>query len=99
MIVEKTIKVKVLKPIGYGGRVEKGEVIEMSEDYVNSFGPEYVVPVDSAEADETGSTEGDEKPLDEQNLTELRATAKSLDLSTSGSKADLVERIELAKGE
>ena len=93
------MKVKVLKPIGYGGRVERGEIIEMSEDYVKSFGPEYVVPVDSAEADETDTTDGDEKPLDEQSLSELRATAKSLNLSTAGTKADLVERIELARTE
>lgn len=97
MSVEKTIKVKVLKPIGYGGRVEKGEVIEMTEAYVASFGPEYVVPATSAEAEEADTTAGEEKPLKELSLSELREKAKSLDLSTAGTKADLIERIELAQ--
>lgn len=90
------MKVKVLKPIGYGGRIERGEIIEMSEDYVKSFGPEYVVPAESAEAEEAGAGVEETKPLDEQTLSELRATAKSLNLSTAGTKADLVERIKLA---
>lgn len=98
MSVEKTIKVKVLKPIGYGGRVEKGEVIEMTEAYVASFGPEYVVPATSAEAEEVDATEeGEEVALKELTLSELREKAKSLDLSTAGTKADLIERIELAQ--
>jgi glycerol-3-phosphate cytidylyltransferase-like family protein len=96
-MTEKTVKVKVLKPIGYGGRVEKGEVIEMTEDYVKSFGPDYVVLADSAEADEAGATEGDAKELSDMTVGELREKAKSLDLPSGGSKADLIERIELAQ--
>lgn len=97
MSAQKTIKVKVLKAIGYSGRVERGEVIEMTEDYVAAFGPEYVVPVDSVSAEDADTTVGEEKALKEMTLKELRDKAKSLDLPSGGSKADLIERIELAK--
>lgn len=97
MSVEKTIKVKVLKPIGYGGRHEAGAIIDMTEGYVDSFGPEYVVPADSASAEEADTTTGEEKELSDLTVSELREKAKSLDLPSGGSKADLIERIELAK--
>lgn len=40
-----------------------------------------------------------EKPLEEMNQKELQAKAKELNLSTSGSKADLMERITLHQAE
>lgn len=99
MSAEKTIKVKVLKPIGYGGRQEPGAIIDMTEGYVASFGPEYVVPANSAEAETADATTGEEKELSDMTVGELREKAKSLDLPSGGSKADLIERIELAKEE
>ena len=90
---------KVLKPIGYGGRHERGAILEMEETYVASFGPEYVVPVDSVETEDTGNDVEGEKEIGAMTVGELREKAKSLGLSTSGTKADLVERIELSQEE
>lgn len=96
-MTEKTVKVKVLKPIGYGGRHEAGAIIDMTEGYVASFGPEYVVPADSASVEKADTTTGEEKELSDLTVSELREKAKSLDLPSGGSKADLIERIELAQ--
>lgn len=36
---------KVLKPIGWSGRRERGEVIEMTEAEASAFGPDYLEPI------------------------------------------------------
>jgi len=46
-------KFKVLKPIGFYGRREIGEIVEMTDDEFNAFGSEYLGPViESATAGE-----------------------------------------------
>ena len=46
-------KFKVLKPIGYYGRHEAGEIVEMFDDEFKAFGTEYLEPViESATAGE-----------------------------------------------
>lgn len=87
-------KYKVLKPIGYGGRQEKGTIVSMDENHANAFGTEYLEEV-TAKSDVTEDAGGNEKPVSEMSVVELRAKAKSLGLPTSGSKADLVEAINL----
>lgn len=86
------MKYKILLPIAYGGRIEKGTVCELPEDVAKAYGPEYVVPADTHT---TVDDVIDEKPLDQMTLIELKDKAKALNLSTGGSKTDLVERITL----
>lgn len=46
-------KYKVIKPIGFYGRREIGEIIELTDDEFNAFGSEYLEPViESATAGE-----------------------------------------------
>mgnify|MGYP003402565881 CR=1 FL=1 len=85
---------KVLKPIGYGGRQEKGAVIEIDEAYAKAIGSEYVVEADKGEV--ATDTTVVEKPVDKMSLAELKDKAKQLKLPATGSKADLIERINLA---
>jgi len=85
---------KVLKPIGYGGRQEKGAVIEIDEAYAKAIGSEYVVEAGKGEVATTETVE--EKAVEEMSLAELKAKAKALKLPATGSKADLIERINLA---
>lgn len=91
---------KVLLPIGFGGRQEKGAIVEMEESHAKAFGPEYLVEVKKGEmatektSDNETSTDG--TSLDEMSLSELKAKAKEMKLDATGSKADLKERITLA---
>lgn len=85
---------KALRPLGISGRVEKGEVVYLTAEEARAFSADYLEPV--SDSVETPVTE-DTRPLDDLSLSELRIKAKDLGLATSGSKADLVERIQLAK--
>jgi len=85
---------KTLAAIAYGGRIEKGSIVELPEEVAAAFGPEYVQPFSGAVPEDNADTTAD-KALDELSLAELKAKAKELGLSTSGSKADLAERIQL----
>lgn len=38
-------KYKILKPIGFYGRREIGEIVEMTDDEFKAFGEEYLEPV------------------------------------------------------
>lgn len=90
---------KVLLPIGFGGRQEKGAIVEMDESHAKAFGPEYLVEVKKGEVATEKSdneTSVDETSLDEMSLSELKAKAKEMKLDATGSKADLKERISLA---
>lgn len=83
---------EVLKPIGFGGRREKGEILNLTEAEAKNFGDEYVKEVGSSEVVKKTV---EKKPVDKMTLKELQAFAKELELDVSGSKADLVERITL----
>lgn len=85
-------KYEVLKPIGFGGRREKGEILDLSKAEADNFGAEYVKEVGASEAIKKTV---EKKPVDKMTLKELQAFAKELELDTAGSKADLVERITL----
>jgi len=90
-------KYKVLQPIGYGGRQEKGTILEIEESYAEAIGSDFVVEVGK---DEVASSEaGSETSVDEMSLAELKDKAKELKLPVGGSKADLIERIKLAQTE
>ena len=84
---------KVINPIAHplGGRVERGEVILLTESEALNFGAN-VSPVISEKVE----VKVEEVSIEKLSLLELRAKAKELDLSTSGSKADLIERISLS---
>jgi len=85
-------KYKVLLPIAYGGRSEKGSVVEMSDDEAKAYGPDYVQPFT---AHTTEDVLEDETALADMSLIALKNKAKALGLSTGGGKADLIERITL----
>lgn len=82
---------EVLKPIGFGGRREKGEILELTQAEAENFGADYVQEVGTAPK----VSAGDETPIEKMKLAELREKAEKLGLDTEGSKADLVERITL----
>lgn len=77
-----------------GTRIEKGQEIELDEDYAKGLGGDLVKAGEVAETEAPEKAE--EKSIDELTLSELKAKAESLGLSTKGSKADLIERINLA---
>lgn len=76
-----------------GDRVEKGAEIELSEVEAQSFVDVLTPAVSAPKAEKV--VEGPEKALADLSLSELQEEAKSLGLSTSGRKSDLVERIEI----
>lgn len=85
---------EVLKPIGYGGRQEKGAILELPEDVASAFGSEYVRE-SNKEATVVAKGEKEETPLKGMKLAELRKKAKELGLDESGTKPDLIDRITL----
>lgn len=85
-------KYKILFPIAYGGRIEKGSVVELPEDVAKAYGPEYVELVTSNNTEDVADEEVD---ISELSLIGLKNKAKALGLSTTGGKADLIERITL----
>lgn len=90
-------KYTVLLPIAYGGRVEKGSVIEMPDNVAKAFGSEYVVLTE--ESNTSASTEDVEvvTEINDMDVAQLRAYAKELGISATGSKDTLIERITLHK--
>jgi len=85
-------KYKTLCAIAYGGRIEKGSIVELPDDVAKAYGREYVVPAD--DADEVDHVV-ENKSIDDMSLLELKSKAEELGLKTSGSKADLIERLTL----
>lgn len=85
-------KFKTLCAIAYGGRIEKGSIVELPDDVAKAYGAGYVELVDdTAEVDHVVA----DKAIDDMSLLELRAKAEELGLKTAGSKADLIERLTL----
>lgn len=85
---------KVLKPIGYGGRKEKGEILSLPEEVAKAIGSEFLEEVSSANTVKEEVVQ-EEKPLEKFSKAELEAKAEELGLDSTGSKADLLERITL----
>lgn len=81
-----------------GDRIERGTEIELTAVEAANLDPNDITPVGAVVAE----SKVEEAPVsvEDMNLDQLKAKAKELGLSASGSKADLKERIELhEKGE
>ncbi len=76
-----------------GDRVEKGKVIDLTAEDVKRLDPSEISPV--ADVEVAPVIAEPEKPLEEMTAAELKDKAAALELSTSGTKADLLERITL----
>jgi hypothetical protein len=76
-----------------GDRIERGAEIELSAEEVAQLDPADISPVDAAPAPSEEAPA--EVPLEEMSQAQLKARAKELGLSQSGSNADLRERIML----
>ena len=75
-----------------GDRVPKGTTIELTPEEAKPLALHLI----GAAVEETPEPEPTpEKPLEEMSAAELKEKADSLGLSTSGTKADLLERITL----
>ena len=94
--MEQKKQYKVLRPIGYGGRRERGEVIDLSDEQAASLPPDAIQLL-STVAEPPKEVALEERPLETLKVTELRELASKLGLKTDGSKADLVERINLSR--
>jgi len=77
-----------------GDRVAKGTEIELSAEQAKRFDPADITPVDQIPEPEPEIALSS-IPLDEMTYEQLKARAKELGLSASGSKADIQERIRL----
>lgn len=75
-----------------GSRVEKGTEVELSEKELSSIDPADISPV----VDEVVEPEVIvEVAIEDMDIDQLKAKAKTLGLKSTGSKADLIERITL----
>lgn len=83
----------VRNPIAYGGRVERGETVMLTDDEAKNFGANVALFFESSKPEAVP-----EKAIGEMTRPELIEKAKALGLSAGGSKADLIERIGLALG-
>lgn len=75
-----------------GDRVRPGTILEMDPKEATNYGTS-VAPFEETPAPLPAPEE--EKAIDEMTVAELKEKAAALGLSTSGSKADLIERITL----
>lgn len=87
-----------------GTRVEKGSTIEVDDAYAKNIGVDYlklekVVKVEEETKAKAEIEEEENIDLDEMSFDDLKDKAKSLGLSTSGKKADVLERIKLLVNE
>lgn len=75
-----------------GSRVEKGTEVELSKEELASIDPaDITLVVDVVEVPEVIV----EVAIEEMDIDQLKAKAKTLGLKSTGSKADLIERITL----
>jgi hypothetical protein len=92
----KTKQYKVLKPIGWNGRREKGSIINLTDVEASAYSPEYITPV-VVEAPKVAEVPLKDRPIDDLKFAELKELALEMKLDTGGSKADILERIKLAR--
>lgn len=86
---------KVLTPIGWNGRREKGEVIALTEKEASAYGPAYVEEVVPEETAAEAKASLSEIPVEKLKYEQAKTLAKELGLPTDGTKADLQDRIAL----
>ena len=87
---------KVLNPIGWNGRRERGEIISLTEAEAAAIGGNVELFVPEVPVVEKPLAD---KPIEDMKKAELESLAAEMKLDTTGSKADLVESITLAKAE
>ena len=91
---------KVLQPIGWNGRREKGEIIRLSDEEAKAYSPDMIaLNVAAPIKEEENSTPLSEQDVDTLKKSQLEELAAEMGLEVTGTKADLVERIKLAKEE
>jgi len=76
-----------------GDRVERGAVIELTDEEAANLDAADIEVYEAVEANEPQAPV--ETPIEEMSVPQLKERAKELGLSASGSKADLQERIAL----
>ena len=81
--------------IHLGEKVGIGTELDIDAETAKNFG-DHVEPVGAPEPEPEPEPE---KAISEMNATELKAKAEELGLATTGSKADLLERIALHLGQ
>lgn len=81
-----------------GTRVEKGAEVELDENLAAGLMSD-LVKVESEIVVEEKEVEKSTEDINEMTISELKAKAGELGLSTKGTKADLIERLNLAKTE
>lgn len=89
-------KYRVLHPIGYAGRRERGDIVDLPDSIANSFLTPGLVELYDGPKEEAPAPQVNSDNLDSLTVNQLRDKAKELGLSATGSKADLVEKISLA---
>lgn len=78
-----------------GDRVARGQEVELTKEEAAPF-LAHLIPAGEAEAaSEPAPAPAEEKSLEDMSAAELKEKAAELGLSTSGTKADLQERITL----
>lgn len=81
-------------PISFmGSRVERGVEIELTKEYAKSLGDDVSLVSDQVEEEEAADDEM--VAVADMTQAQLKAEAKKLGLKTTGSNADLIERITL----
>ena len=77
-----------------GDRFEKGAEIELTAEEAAMFDPSDLVPAGSVAAP-SAEVPATDVSIEDMSLAQLKARAKELGLATTGSKADIQERITL----
>jgi hypothetical protein len=83
-----------LNALSYKGtRIERGEVIDIDSELAASIGSDSLTPfVEEVKVEEPKAEDPNFTEMNKQELVEL---ADSLGLKSSGTKADLIERLTL----
>jgi len=88
---------KVLRPIGWNGRREKGAIIRLTEEEASAYSKDLITPVVAVAEVVDNKVKLEDMPLEDLKFAELKQLAENLKLDTSGTKADLLERIKLSR--
>ena len=80
-----------------GDRIERGSEIELSAAEAANLDPADITLVSRIPAPEPEAP-AEDVAVEDMSLPQLKARAKEIGLATSGSKADLIERITLNSG-
>src|SRR5689334_21326561 len=77
----------------HGSRVEKQTEIELTDEQAANFGPADLSPVDKASTGEEPAPA--DVAVEDMTADQLKAKAKELGLASTGTKAAILERIQL----